>query len=96
MKTYLIKVKLSTLSTRPQTLSAFIGCGDDTMKVELNLPLQHPPHTLDKAVRLIFLLAFLEDLCEGGSRCDLESRLVDDLISRIQFWHDKVTRRTVN
>jgi hypothetical protein len=65
------------------------------MEVELNFARCHASYAFDKAVWLVIFLAAVNNLFEFHSVGHGERRLINDLVTGIEFWHDKVTGRAV-
>ena len=64
------------------------------MEVQLDLAIAYAANSFDEALRLIVLLANPNHFLEFHPRLSAERRLMDGLISRIQFRNDKVACRT--
>src|SRR5688572_8909428 len=69
--------------------------GDDPVKVQLHLAVHDAADAFYEAVRLIVRLAAADDLVQRQAGRDRERRLINDLIARVQFRDDKVTRRPI-
>jgi hypothetical protein len=70
------------------------GCScDNTMEVQLDLPSAHSANTLDETTRFVLGLSARDDFFEFGPRRNGKGRLLDRLVSGIQFGNNEVTRR---
>lgn len=67
---------------------------DDAMEVELDFSIAHPAYPFDQTSRFVVLLALLDDILELCPWLDAKRRLIDGLISRIEFRNDEVARST--
>src|SRR5690606_29724267 len=71
------------------------SAGDDAMEMELDFPSDNAAYSLDQTTRLVVLLSQANHIIQPSARRHGERGLVDDLISRVQFRNDEVTRGAI-